>query len=98
MDARGQRVSAADKLYLAEDVPTLIVWGAHDSIIPVAHGRAAAEAIPGSRLELFEAAGHFPQIDEPARFSALVAGFVADVPAASFDPARLRRRLAAACH
>jgi pimeloyl-ACP methyl ester carboxylesterase len=96
MDARGQRVSATDKLYLAEDIPTLIVWGARDSIIPVAHGRAAAEAMRGSRFELFEAAGHFPQLDEPDRFALLLRAFVADVPAAAHDPERLRRRLAAA--
>jgi pimeloyl-ACP methyl ester carboxylesterase len=96
IDPRGQRVSASDKLYLAEDIPTLIVWGARDSIIPLAHGRAAVAAIPGSRLELFEASGHFPQLDEPERFAALLSAFVADVPAAAHDPARLRRRLSAA--
>lgn len=96
LDHRGQRVSATDRLYLAEDVPTLVVWGARDRIIPVDHGRAAAEAIRGSRLEVFHAAGHFPHIDEPRRFADLVVGFVADTPAARYDRARLRRRLGVA--
>ena len=46
VDVRGQRVSANDKLYLASDVPTLIVWGDHDPIIPLAHALEAHEAHP----------------------------------------------------
>jgi pimeloyl-ACP methyl ester carboxylesterase len=57
LDPGGQRVSALDRLYLAESLPTLIVWGEADPVIPVAHGRAAHAAMPGSRLELFEHAG-----------------------------------------
>ena len=49
----GQRVSASDRLALAARLPTLIVWGERDSIIPVAHGAAAHEAMPGSRFERF---------------------------------------------
>ena len=66
VDPGGQRVNATDRLYLAEHIPILIVWGERDSIIPVAHGRAAHELVPGSRLEVFAGAGHFPQLDEPA--------------------------------
>ena len=42
----GQRVSATDRLYLAEDMPTLIVWGERDPMIPAAHGHAAHALIP----------------------------------------------------
>ncbi len=59
IDMAGQRVSANDKLYLAAAIPTLIVWGDRDGIIPVAHGHAAHHAIPGSRLEILEGSGHF---------------------------------------
>ena len=62
VDLHGQRVSATDKLYLAADVPTLIVWGDRDPIIPMAHGIAAHEAIPGSRLEIFEGVGPLPAL------------------------------------
>ena len=68
VDVTGQRVSAAVRLYLAAEVPTLIVWGDHDRIIPVDQGRATHEAIPGSRLEIFEGAGHFPHCEDPDRF------------------------------
>src|SRR5262245_37375843 len=56
VDLHGQRVSATDRLYLAAAVPTLIVWGDRDPIIPVDHAYAAHELVPGSRLEIFEGA------------------------------------------
>jgi len=71
----GQRVSANDRLALAARLPTLIVWGERDSIIPVAHGAAAHEAMPGSRFEVFEGAGHMPHDDDPFRFAALLTEF-----------------------
>ena len=54
-----------DRLYLAEGVPVLIVWGRRDRIIPVAHAEHAHAAIPDSRLEIFDAAGHMPQLEAP---------------------------------
>ena len=50
IDVRGQRVSADDRLYLLEAIPTLIVWGERDHTIPLAHGRAAHEAMPAQPL------------------------------------------------
>jgi pimeloyl-ACP methyl ester carboxylesterase len=68
IDIAGQRVSAADRLYLAAEVPTLIMWGENDSIIRVEQARAAHQAILGSRLEIFEGTGHFPQCERPDQF------------------------------
>jgi pimeloyl-ACP methyl ester carboxylesterase len=68
IDPGGQTVCATDRLYLASLLPTLIVWGARDSLIPMAHGLAAHEAIPGSRLAVFDDAGHFPHCEAPERF------------------------------
>jgi len=76
----GQLVDARDRLYLTEHMPTLIVWGEHDAVLPVDHGRAAQQAMPGSRLEIFENAGHLPQLDDPGRFIAVVDDFVATEP------------------
>jgi pimeloyl-ACP methyl ester carboxylesterase len=76
VDLHGQRVNASDRLYLAAAVPTLIVWGDRDPIIPMAHGIAAHEAIPGSRLEIFEGAGHYPHCEQPERFADLLVEFV----------------------
>jgi pimeloyl-ACP methyl ester carboxylesterase len=84
--ARGQLVDARDRLYLAESMPTLIVWGERDAVIPVDHAHAAHEAMPGSRLEVFDDAGHVPQLDDPQRFVATVEAFVAETePSAISD-------------
>ena len=89
----GQRIDAADRLYLAEAVPVLIVWGADDSIIPVSHGEAAYEAIPGSRLEIFEGVGHVPQLEAPGRFITALERFLEETEPAAFDSEEWRARL-----
>jgi pimeloyl-ACP methyl ester carboxylesterase len=91
----GQRVSAIDRLYLAEHLPFLLVWGDRDPIIPVAHGHAAHDAVPDSRLEVFEGSGHFPQLDDPERFSDLLSEFIATTEPAAYDASVLRERLLA---
>ena len=91
IDISGQRVSATDKLYLAEAVPTLILWGDRDSIIPARHGIRAHELMPGSRLRIFDGAGHFPHHDAPAGFAAALADFVDTTDASEPDDDRLRR-------
>jgi pimeloyl-ACP methyl ester carboxylesterase len=88
VDVTGQRVQALDRLYLAEELPTLIVWGARDRIIPPGHGRRAHQLVRGSRLELFEAAGHFPQLDEPERFVATLENWIATTEPGHSDDAR----------
>jgi pimeloyl-ACP methyl ester carboxylesterase len=65
IDFRGQHVSARDRLYLLDGFPTLIVWGERDHTIPLAHGRMAHEAIPGSHFETLPKAAHFPHIEDP---------------------------------
>ena len=91
---RGQRVSGSNMLYLAAERPTLLVWGALDTIIPVSHALAAHEAMPGSRLEVFEQSRHFPHQDEPARFAAVLTDFLATTEPTVLDRAALRERLA----
>ncbi|HEX3690794.1 MAG TPA: alpha/beta fold hydrolase [Solirubrobacteraceae bacterium] len=91
--SEGQRVHAGDRLYLAEGLPVLIVWGARDPIIPVAHAESAHEAMPGSRLEIFEGAGHLPQVEAPERFVTVLKRFMADTEARPFDPDQWRGRL-----
>ena len=94
IDAGGQAVSANDRLYLAGEVPTLILWGRRDDIIPVEHAYAAAERIEGSRLEVFEEAGHFLHVEEPLRFADAVAGFIDETEAARNDHGSFRDRVA----
>jgi pimeloyl-ACP methyl ester carboxylesterase len=82
IEPSGQRVSAQDRLALAGLLPTLIVWGERDSIIPVAHGAEAHEAIPGSRFEVFPGAGHMPHDADPERFAELLTEFCDETEAA----------------
>jgi pimeloyl-ACP methyl ester carboxylesterase len=93
IDPGGQRVNATDRLYLAEDMPTLIVWGRRDPIIPVGHAGNAHRGMPHSRLEVFDDAGHFPQLDEPDRFADTLSEFIATTEPARADVAQMRARL-----
>jgi pimeloyl-ACP methyl ester carboxylesterase len=88
---RGQLVSATDRLYLTSEVPSLIVWGRHDRIIPADHALAAHRAMPGSKLVLLPGLGHFPHAEDPDRFADVVSAFVAGTQAARFSRRRLRR-------
>jgi len=85
IDPRGQAVSAKDKLHLASEIPTLIIWGAEDRIIPVEHAYAAHAAIPGSWLEIIEGVGHYSHCEAPERFVETLTEFIE-----STRPARIK--------
>ncbi len=93
VDPLGQRVDASDRLYLAEAIPFLLIWGERDPIIPVAHARAAHELVPGSRLEVFPGAGHFPHLDDPLRFVRVLLDFIDTSEPAQVDAGRLGKLL-----
>ena len=90
----GQRVTAVDRLYLGEGRPTLIVWGAKDTVIPVSHALIAHETIQGSVLEIFEQSEHFPHMDEPTRFARVLSGFLTSTEPMKLDRAMVRSRMA----
>ena len=81
-----------DRAYLAEGVPTLIVWGRRDAIIPLGHGRLVHTVMPGSEFEIFDEAGHFPHHTDPARFVRVLRGFMERSTPARFDPEGWRAR------
>ena len=91
----GQRVDASNRLYLAAEMPTLIVWGADDPIIPAAHGERAHEAMPGSRLKVFPGAGHMPHFDDPMGVADALLEFVEGTEPANVTPERWRELLMA---
>jgi pimeloyl-ACP methyl ester carboxylesterase len=93
IDIQGQRASAADRLYLAAELPTMIIWGEQDPLIPVAHASAAHQSIPGSRLEIFQDAGHFPYRDDPRRFVEVLVDFLQSTAPARVDEQTWRQRL-----
>ncbi len=69
----------------AISIPTLVLWGAADRMIPSEHGHAYADAIPGAQFRLITQAGHLPQLESPAELLAVVWDFVSSRPA----PARV---------
>lgn len=86
VDPLGQVVTILDRSYLGVDVPALVVWGSNDPIIPVEHAHLLHQALPNSRLEIFDGAGHFPFRRDPDRFLAVLTEFLE-----STEPARLTR-------
>ena len=77
-DREGQRIDLRDRLGEV-GVPTLVVWGELDRVIPVAHAAAAAEAIPGAWMEVMEGIGHVPQVEDAAGFARLLDRFVRSI-------------------
>lgn len=59
-------------------LPTLIVWGERDRVLPARHLRAARTLYPHARTHLFARTGHLPQIEQAAAFNALVLSFLGD--------------------
>jgi len=90
IEPSGQIVDASDRLYLAAHVPTLILWGDQDGMIPVSHAHAAHELIPTSRLEILEGVGHFPHVEAPDVFCEVLLEFMADTKPASTQHEHLR--------
>jgi pimeloyl-ACP methyl ester carboxylesterase len=93
IDPRGQRVDARDRLYLSEGLPTMLIWGGADPIIPLEHGRRAHELMPHSRLEVFPGAGHFPFNDDPGRFVEVLTDFIASTTPAELTAERVEALL-----
>lgn len=68
VDFRGQVVTMLDRAYLQAGIPTMLVWGDQDRIVPWKHAPRAAAALAEARLEVFEGTGHFPHHSDPQRF------------------------------
>jgi pimeloyl-ACP methyl ester carboxylesterase len=88
VDWRGQVVTLRDRSYLAEAMPTLVVWGECDGVIPLSHAALLQTAMPHSRLEVFPGAGHSPHHTDPERFVGLLRDFLATTEPATHDRAR----------
>jgi pimeloyl-ACP methyl ester carboxylesterase len=57
-------------------IPTLIVWGANDEVIPLAQGREYAAKIPHAKLVIIPDCGHVPPIEKPEAFLSAVIPFL----------------------
>ena len=90
VDFRGQVVTMLDRCYLTRGMPTLLIWGERDAVIPYEHARMAHAAMPGSRLVTFESAGHFPHHSDPKRFTEVLYEFLGQSAPASYRPEEWR--------
>ena len=59
-----------------ERLPTMLVWGAQDNIVPVAAAEEYHRRIPNSRLEIIQNCGHHPELEAREQFVSLVQGFL----------------------
>ena len=77
LDVRGQRpdIVRLDSLATLQ-VPTLLVWGRHDWVIPPAHGEQAARLIPDARYVVIDDCGHCPQLERPDVFNRIAREFL----------------------
>jgi pimeloyl-ACP methyl ester carboxylesterase len=85
VDARGQAVTALDRLYLADAIPLLVVWGGRDPIVPARHAETVRRLVPSARIEVFAEAGHWPHLDEPDQFVDLLLDFVTTTEPSAHD-------------
>jgi pimeloyl-ACP methyl ester carboxylesterase len=93
VDAHGQAVTALDRLYLADAVPMLVIWGSRDPIVPAQHAEAVRALVPSARVEVFEGAGHWPHLDDPDRFVDVLLDFLVTTEPAAHDRDSWRRLL-----
>ncbi|MGQ0847053.1 MAG: alpha/beta fold hydrolase [Sporichthyaceae bacterium] len=93
VDRHGQVITMLDRCYLAAGMPTMLVWGDRDAVIPVDHGHRLHDAMPGSRLEIFRGAGHFPHHSDPDGFLDVLRHFLSTTPPARYSAREWRALL-----
>lgn len=86
MEIRQRNLLTPDTLAKLAGIPTLIIWGMENPFGDVPEARKMHADIPGSRLELFEQCGHWPQFEQAERYNALALAFLNSVQAGSTSP------------
>ncbi len=67
-------------------MPTLVVWGTHDTLVGVEHAHELERLIPDARKLVMERTGHVPMLERPARFNEEVEAFLAETRRADARP------------
>lgn len=75
----GQRQVVLDELS-AMTLPTLVLWGTADRVLPVAQGRAATALLPNGQLQVLDGLGHVPHVEDPGRVAAALRSFLDELP------------------
>jgi 2-hydroxy-6-oxonona-2,4-dienedioate hydrolase len=76
-DLNGQHEVLLDQLHTLT-MPTLLVWGACDYVLPAYQALAAVDRLPAGRLVLFPDCGHLPHVECPDRFAAVLSEFLTE--------------------
>jgi pimeloyl-ACP methyl ester carboxylesterase len=58
------------------DVPSLVVWGEHDQVVPLSAGHAFVASLPNARLEIVKGSGHAVAMEKPDELAKLATGFL----------------------
>jgi len=65
-----------ERLELIQDIPTLIIWGTNDKVIPTNHSVLFKEAIMNSRIEIIQDTGHAPFAEKPDQVCEILRNFL----------------------
>ena len=76
-DVTGQREVLLDQLPTLT-MPTLVVWGGCDYVLPASHAQAAVDRLPHGRLALVADCGHLPHVECPDRFATVLSEWLAE--------------------
>ncbi len=76
-DVTGQREVLLDELHTVA-MPTLVVWGAYDYVLPAYQGQAAVDRLPAGQLSVLPDCGHLPHVECPDRFAAVLSEFLTE--------------------
>lgn len=76
-------------VYLVGQVPVQLIWCDRDPIVPVSHGHATHEAIPGSSLAIIPGTGHYPLVEDSASVERILVEFMADTDPGHISPEAL---------
>lgn len=76
METRQRNLLRPDRLAKLAGTPTLIIWGNENPFGDVPEARAMHADIPGSRLELYEKCGHWPQYEHPELYNPMSIAFL----------------------
>lgn len=79
MASRDARIEATDAALAAINVPTLILWGRDDNLVPVSHAQKFVDAISGAKLVIYDGVGHLPQEEVADQSLADMRAFMLDV-------------------
>jgi len=76
-DVNGQREVLLDQLHTLT-MPTLVIWGMYDYMLPAYQAQAAVDHLPAGRLSLFPDCGHLPHVECPDRFTTVLSEFLTE--------------------